>query len=186
MGLSQIKCEVLEVLLLHQKPVKAEQVAKEIGKERPAVQMHLIGLTKAGYAQSPLKGHYLISETGKEALGLHEMNKEKASMILARISDKAFHFYCGMGKPLNIYAHDLQDFCNKVGKVGIESLQFHLNRGDFEAWFKSLGDLELAKKVLLLRESKVTEEELSVKLREIVESRCKLLSKIAGNTNLSA
>ena len=70
MDLSQIKCEVLEALLLHQNPVKAEQVAKEMGKERPAVQMHLIGLTKAGYVQSPLKGQYLISEEGKESAWL--------------------------------------------------------------------------------------------------------------------
>ncbi len=186
MDLSQIKCEVLEALLLHQNPVKAEQVAKEMGKERPAVQMHLIGLTKAGYVQSPLKGQYLISEEGKKALGLHEISKEKAAAILSRSSDKAFHFYREIGKPLNIYAHDLQEFCNKISKAGNESLEFHLNRGDFEAWFKSLGDSELARKFALLRESKVKEEELSTKLREIVESRCKLLSKIAGNTNSSA
>jgi hypothetical protein len=186
MDLSQIKCEVLEALLIHEKPVKAEQVAKEMGKERPAVQMHLIGLTKSGYALSPVKGHYLISEAGKKVLGLHEISKEKASTILARTSDKAFHFYCGIGKPLNIYAHDLQEFSHKVGKVDVESLEFHLKRGDFEAWFKSLGDSELAKKVELLKESNVKKEELNVKLREIVEARCKQLSKIAGNTNQSA
>jgi predicted transcriptional regulator len=186
MDLSQIKCEVLEALLLHEKPVKADQVAREMGKERPAVQMHLIGLTKAGYAQSPVKGQYLISETGRKALGLNEINRENASTILARTSDKAFHFYNGIGKPLNIYAHDLQEFCSKVGKVGLDSLKFHLKRGDFEAWFKSLGDSELAKKVVLLGESNVKEEELSAKLREIVENRCKLLSKIAGNTNSPA
>ncbi len=186
MELSQVKREILEALLLHQKPVKAAQVAEEMRKERPAVQMHLIGLTKAGYATSPLKGQYLISETGKNALGVNEINKEKASTILAHRSvDKAFHFYDGIGKPSNIYAHNLPEFCDKINKVSLESLEFHLSRGDFEAWFKSLGDLELAKKIASLRGSKVKEAELKVKLLEIVENRCMDLSRIVDHSGSS-
>ena len=187
MDLSQIKCEVLESLLVHHKPVKADQVAKEIGKERPAVQMHLIGLTKVGYAQSPMKGHYLITENGKKVLGLHNVDKEKALTILANSSrDKAFHFYIGIGKPLNVYAHDLQEFCTKISEVPSESLDFHLNRGDFEAWFKSRGDSELEREVTILRESKVHEKELTVKLMEISKTRLKRLSKISMQPNPSA
>jgi predicted transcriptional regulator len=186
MDLSQIKLEVLEALLVHQEPVKADQVAKEMGKERPAIQMHLIGLTKAGYAQSPLKGQYQITNEGKKALGLNEIDKEKASTILApTVVDKAFHFYCGIGKPLNIYAHNLQEFCDKIDKVPLESLEFHSTRGDFESWFVSLGDLDLAKKAAFLRESNTKEKNLSLKLREIVENRCKLLLKISNSTNLA-
>jgi DNA-binding transcriptional ArsR family regulator len=136
MDLSQVKREILEALLLHQKPVKAAQVAEETKKERPAVQMHLIGLTKAGYTTSPVKGLYIISEAGKNALGVNEINKDKASAILAhRSADKAFHFYGGIGKPLNLYAHNLPEFCDKITKVSLESLEFHLSREDFEAWF---------------------------------------------------
>ena len=179
MDLSPVKREVLEGLLLHEKPVKAAQVAQETGKEARVVQMHLIGLVKMGYAETPEKGAYLISTEGKNALGLPEITKENAPAILSQKSnEKAFHFYAGIGKPLHIYANSLLDFCNKIEKVSLDSVEFHMNRGDFEAWFKSLGDLELSKKIGLLKEKKLTGEELSKKVLEIVQTRCRALSKI--------
>ena len=96
--------------------------------------------------------------------------------------DKAFHFYAGIGKPLNLYAHDLLEFCNKIGNVNTDSIEFHMNRGDFEAWFKALGDLELAKKTALLKERKLSAEELRQRIRETLENRCIALSKMAGQT----
>ena len=181
MDLSPAKCEILEALLLHDKPVKAAQIASEMGKPFPAVQMHLIGLTKMGFADSAQKGTYLISTNGKKALGLPEVTKEKAFEILAQTPrERAFHFYAGIGKPLNVYAHDLLEFCDKVNQVKAESIVFHLSRGDFEAWFKGLGDLELAKKTSLLKERKMTAEELRVKLRELAGDRCLALSKLVG------
>jgi len=181
MDLSPVKCEILEALLFYEKPVKAAQVAKDIGKEIPSVQMHLIGLTKMGFAESPLKGNYLISKNGKKAVGLNEITKEEALSILAQTPrDKAFHFYSGIGKPLNLYAHNLLEFCDKIGKVSLDSIEFHLNRGDFEAWFKSMGDLELAKKTALLKERKINAEELGFRLHVIIENRCSDLSKIEG------
>jgi hypothetical protein len=181
MDLSPVKCEILEALLLHDKPVKAAQVAKETSKDPKVVQMHLIGLTRTGYAKSPEKGCYIITEEGKKNLGLPEITKDKALAILAQTQrDKAFHFYAGIGKPLNLIANDLLDFCDKIAKVNADSLEFHLNRGDFENWFKSLGDAELTKKTELLKKRKVTGEELRGKLREMVENRCIMLSKMVG------
>ena len=183
MDLTPAKCEILDALSFHDKPVKAAQLAKEMGKEFPAVQMHLIGLAKMGYADSPQKGQYLISANGKKALDLPEITREKALTILAQTPpDVAFHFYAGIGKPLNIYAHDLLEFCGKVSQVKAESVEFHLSRGDFEAWFKSLGDIELAKKTALLKKKKTKAEEMTVKLRELVEDRCVVLSKIVGQS----
>ena len=181
MDLSSVKHEILEALLLHEKPAKAAQIAKETGKEQPAVQMHLIGLVKMGYAESPQKGQYIISENGKKALGLPELTKENAFSILAQTPrERAFHFYVGIGKPLNIYAHDLLEFCDRVSKVNADSIKFHVERGDFESWFTALGDLELAKRTSLLKNKKLSGEELRQRIREIVENRCIILSKIVG------
>jgi hypothetical protein len=181
MDLSPAKYEILEALLLHYKPVKAVQLAKELGKEFPAVQMHLIGLVKIGHAESPQKGQYFISANGKKALGLPETTKEKAQKILAKAtSNEAFHFYAGIGKPLNVYAHDLLEFCDKVSQVRAESVEFHLNRGDFEVWFKALGDVELAKKIALLNGRKMKAEELQEKIREITANHYACLSRVAG------
>jgi len=183
MDLSPVRREILEALLLHEKPVKASQIAKETGKEQPAVQMHLIGLVKMKYAESPQKGQYVVTEKGKEALGLPEVTKETALRILALTpSDRAFHFYGGIGKPLNLYAKNLLDFCDKISKINVDSVEFHFNRGDFEAWFKFLGDAELAKKTELLKTKKVSGEELRGKILEITENRCRLLVKTAGQT----
>jgi len=134
-----------------------------------------------GYVSSPEKGLYLITQKGKEALGLTEIDKEKATAILAYAPyDKAFHFYADVGKPLNVHAHNIGDFANKIERVNVESIQFHMNRGDFEAWFNSLGDLELAKKVALLKQKKVVGEDLRKQLHEVVEQRYIELAKLAG------
>jgi DNA-binding transcriptional ArsR family regulator len=179
MSLSPVKREILETMLLHDKPARATQIAKETGKEFPPVMMHLIGLTRMGYANSPEKGQYAITEKGKRALGVPEINRENAGAILAHTShDKVFHFYAGVGKPLSLYAHSLQDFCEKILKVNVDSIEFHMSRGDFEAWFAGLGDAELAKKAALLKEKKMTGEELRRKLHEIVENRCIVLAKL--------
>ena len=152
------------------------QIAKDSGNEFPPVMMHLLGLVRMEYANSPEKGVYAITEKGKRALGIPETSRENAKAILAQTSERPFHFYSGVGKPSSSYAHGLQDFCDKILKVNAESIEFHLNRGDFEKWFATLGDEELAKKMALLKEKKINGEELRGKLHEIVECRCKELS----------
>jgi DNA-binding transcriptional ArsR family regulator len=186
MNLSPVKMEILETLLLENKEQRAAQIAKNLGKEFPATQMHLIGLTKMGLVASPQKGYYVISPAGKSALGLPNLSKENAEKILSQIiPEKAFHFYAGIGKPLSIYAHSLFEFRDKLNMIDSSSIAFHLTRGDFEAWFRSLGDLELAEKMKLLRDRKIKAEELSLKIREIIEDRCAALSKTAGKTGLT-
>jgi hypothetical protein len=85
-----------------------------------------------------------------------------------------------VGKPLNLHAHNLRDFANKLEKVDLASIEFHTKRGDFEAWFNGLGDVELAKKVALLKQRNATGEDLRRQLREIVQQRYVALAKLAG------
>ena len=180
MKLSPDKQEVLETMLLYEKPAKAVEIAKETNKNFPPVMMHILGLKKMGYVSSPEKGQYIITEKGKEALGLPEINKEKAAAILAYSPhDKAFNFYVNIGEPINLHAHNLRDFANKVEKADIASIEFHTKRGDFEAWFNGLGDVELAKKVALLKQRNVVGEDLRTQLHEIVMQRYIALAKLA-------
>lgn len=181
MSISPVKRLILETMWVIDKPSKATDIAKETGVSFPSVMMHIIGLTRMGFIASPEKGHYVITEKGKKALGFPEVDKEKASEILSYLPlEKSFHFYADFGKPLNIHAASLSDFCDKILKIDINSVEFHLNRGDFEAWFMGLGDNELARKTLLLRELKMTGENLRNKLFEIVKNRCEELAKIRG------
>jgi hypothetical protein len=181
MNLSPTKFEILESMLLFDKPVRVTLIANEIGKEFPSVMMHIIGLTRMGYTVSPVKGEYALTEKGKRALGIPEVDRENAKKLLEPVSfDRSFHFYIDIGKPLDLYAQGLQEFSEKILKASIDSVKFHKNRGDFEAWFTGLGDVELAKKVALLKEGKNDEEELRQKLHDIVEKRCMVLANAAG------
>jgi hypothetical protein len=143
--------------------------------------MHILGLTKLGFTETLEKGTYAITEGGKKALGLPEVGKEKAAEILGYLpAEKSFHFYVDIGKPLSIYAASLGDFCDKILKVDVSSIDFHVNRGDFEAWFAGLGDIELARKILLIREQKIAGENLRKKLYQVVKNRCDSLARKRG------
>jgi hypothetical protein len=182
MSLSPAKSEILATMLLLDKPERATQIAKEAGKEFPSVMMHVIGLARMGYATSPEKGLYTLTAKGKKALGIPEINSEKAKTILADMpQDKAFNFYASLGKPLSLQARGLQDFCDKIPKVNSDSITFHVSRGDFESWFAGIGDVELAKKVALLKEKRMIAEELRTRLQDIVTKRCIVLANVAGH-----
>jgi hypothetical protein len=181
MSLSPVKQEMLETMLLCEKPMKAMEIAQEINKELQPIRGHLLGLIRVGYVSVPEKGQYVITQKGKQALGIPETTKEKAEAILAYAPhDKAFSFYVAVDKPLSLHAHTLRDFANKLEKADVASLEFHTQRGDFEAWFKGLGDEELAKKTALLRQKKVVGEDLRKQLRQIVEQRYLTLAMLAG------
>lgn len=179
MSISPIKRLIIETMWMLDKPTKTNEIAKETGLAFRQVMMHLMGLTRMGYLESPEKGVYVLTEKGKKTLGFPEIDNGKAAEILAYLPlEKSFHFYVDIGKPLNIHAASLQDFCDKIMKVDPASIEFHINRGDFEAWFMGLGDIELARKTLLIKEHKFFGEELRQKLYEIVKSRCEELARI--------
>ena len=168
-------------MLLNDKPLKATEIAKEAHREFQPVMMHLLGLTRMGYVTTPEKSHYIITAQGKKVLGINEVTKEKATAILAYAPhEKSFNFYKSVGNPLNIHAHNLRDFTVKIDKVDLVALEFHFKRGDFESWFKGLGDEELVKKVALLKKQNLTGEALHEKLGEIVRRRYRILAELSG------
>jgi hypothetical protein len=181
MSLSPIKQEILETMLLNDILLKATDIAKEAHKEFQPVMMHLLGLIRMGYVSSPQKGLYIITTTGKKALGVNEVTKEKANQILAYVPhDKSFNFYKAVDTPLGIHAHNLRDFTQKIDKVDLASLEFHFSRGDFEAWFKGLGDEELAKKMALLKKHNSQGQDLREELHEVVGRRYRQLVQLTG------
>ncbi len=109
------------------------------------------------------------------------MNKEKAAAIIAYAPhDKAFNFYATFGKPLNLHAHSMRDFANKLERADVASIEFHMQRGDFENWFRGLGDEELAKKTALLKKKNLVGEDLREHLHEMVEHRYLELAQLSG------
>jgi hypothetical protein len=179
MSLSSLKLKLLEHMLLNDKPERAVQIAKGSGNDFKPVMMHLIGLARMGFITSPEKGQYKITSKGKNALGIPETTQECAKQLLSKtLQEKTFHFYADIEKPLGIYAHGLPDFSEKLTKIDIDSIEFHLYRDDFQKWSSALGDTELAKKMALLKETGIHGEQLRTKLHEIIENRCQALSTI--------
>lgn len=179
MRLSPVKRLVLETMWMLGKPAKATEIAKEVGLSFPTVMMHIIGLARMGYVETSEKGIYAITSKGKEALGFPHVDKDKASEILAYAPmEKSFHFYADVGKPLNVYATSLQDFLDKIQKIDLSAVEFHTNRRDFETWFSRLGDSELARKMVIIKQNEFAGEELRETLYETVKNRCEELVKI--------
>ena len=164
MQLNPIKKTILEALWQKGKPVKPLEIARQLGIKNQQAMMHLLNLKNMGYVSSPEKSHYVITELGKEALGLPKITKNQASQILhPKPPEDAFHFYSGIGQNLGLQANSLQDFCDRIQKIDARTIEFHMPRKDFENWLQHLGDAELAKKLAIIREQGVSGEELRQK-----------------------
>jgi DNA-binding transcriptional ArsR family regulator len=181
MSVSQIKRKILEVLWVSRKPMSVQDLAEKTGLNISSSMVHLLWLRKAGYVSTPEKSFYAITKTGKEAIGLPRLTKEKALHILRELpKEEAFHFYTGIGQYAGVYATSLNDFCDKIQSVNVKSVEFHAPRRDFELWLDSLGDLELARIMSLIRRASLSGENLRKKVYESVKSRCEELTGLSS------
>lgn len=179
MSLAEAKMKVLVKLWEEGKPMELKDVAQKAGLKVAATNMHLLGLRKTGHVSSPQHGRYVITDLGKEALGLPKIDKAHALKILGHVSnDKAFHFYTGLHQHLGVHANSLADFCDKVEKVNIKSIEFHVSRKDLENWFRSLGDMELARRMTLIHGLNLHGEELRKKILEAAKHRLEELRRL--------
>jgi len=106
--------------------------------------------------------------------------KSVAERIIARVpTDKAFYFYSEIGKPLEAFASSLGEFGEKLKTVEAKSLEFHINRGDFEKWVYMLGDGELARSLIRVRDAKLSGEKLRTELVRTVQTRIRQLKRSA-------
>jgi len=179
MSVGQDKKKILEILWEAEKPLKSREVAKQMRLSIPSSTMHLLRLRRAGYVSTPEKGYYAITNLGKEMIGMPRIDKERALNILRTVPpEKAFHFYTETDQYTGVYANSVDDLCNKIQTIDIRSVEFHLPRGDLEFWFHDLGDLELAKRVSLIKGTGLSGEDLRKKVYETVKSRCEELASI--------
>jgi len=88
----------------------------------------------------------------------------------AKRVDHPFSFYSGLDRPLGVQAHSLLEFLEAVRKVEVGSLEFHLERGDFERWIREvLGLAFLSSRISSLRKEGVKGEELRKRLVGVLE-----------------
>lgn len=86
--------------------------------------------------------------------------------------ENAFHFYLDFGQPTEFSAETLKDFYEIIRSVAAESLDFHLNRGDFENWTRvTLKDERLADEFAMLKNSPLKGEELRQEVLKAIATR---------------
>jgi len=181
MSMVEAKMKILEALWEAGTPMKSKDVAQKVGLGVAAATMHLLGLKKSGHVYAPQHGLYAVTERGKEAIGLPKTDRTHATKILSHLpTDKAFHFYTGVHQYAHVIAHSLAEFADKLQKIDVKSVEFHIPRKDFEHWVYSLGDVELAKRLGLIRDMRLHGEDLRTRVYEAVKHRFEELKHIHG------
>lgn len=160
-------------------PVTLQEISEKTGLDRQSVNIRLQNLRREGFITASGRG-FSITEKGKEIIGFPKIDEEKAREILRKtMSENTFRFYTEVNEPLDVFSDCLTDFCEKIGSVDVKSIEFHTLRGDFESWIHFLGDVELEKKIGLIRETNLTGEDLRQKLYTALKDRCEeLLQKV--------
>ena len=179
LSLSPAKKEVLRAFLNHEKPVKPIQISKEMEKKFPSVMMHILGLIRMGYLVSPIKGYYEMTIEGKRYLGVPEISKKFArDLLIGKFSGNIFNFYLALHEPIDLKAYNLQSLVSAIKTAPIQSIEFHIRRGDFKVWLQGIGDLDLANKIELLENSNLSGELLRQELHVTIFNRCIVLAKV--------
>jgi len=183
MILSSDELEILEVILLRGSSVNAAQIAVENNKELHVTITRLTDLACRGYVISPQKEQYVLTDEGKKVFGIQQVTKEHAKSIIAYTPhDKAFNFHVEHDVAHHMHAHSLQDFVNKIYRVDLKTIEFHIDNGDFEAWFECLGDQELTKKIAIMKKKNIIGEKLRLLLQNVIEQRCQELMELTEQT----
>jgi len=179
--ISKAKERILKLLWKSEAPLDPRGVSEKMGVKVRSVNMHLLALNSLGCVSKSENGYYSITESGREAIGFPKVDKGFAEKVLREtLPEKAFHFYSGIGQPTGISSNNLVDFCDTIRTIDVGSVVFHVARGDFELWVHFLGDIELSKKLRLIREAELTGETLRDRLYKALRSRCdELLRKTA-------
>jgi len=111
----------------------------------------------------------------------HITREQAVNELRTLTPDKAFYFYKAIGQPLGTTSKSFSEFATVVKGVDPSSVRFHIERGDFEGWFKMLGDKLLANQVAALRGENLTPDKLRGKVSSIVGTRVDELQKIASS-----
>ena len=87
-------------------------------------------------------------------------------------SEMEFKFYMGIGQPSGFVAKSLKDFCEAILQVGVDSLEFHLYREDFENWIRfAVKDAAFADEFKNMRSMQLKGEDLRKEIIKAAEAR---------------
>jgi DNA-binding MarR family transcriptional regulator len=135
--------------------------AQKVSLDPAAAMANVQELVQKGYVRKGGSG-YGVTEKGKAAIKAFTQAPE----------DKAFHFYTQIGYPTVYLAQSLADFYNIARQIGEDSLEFHLNREDFEKWVTEvLADSELSQKIGELRKTGPKPDAIRKELLQAIDQK---------------
>lgn len=122
-----------------------------------------------------------------EARILQELQRPElaAKWILRHLpTDKGFKFFYEFARPTTTTASNLFEFLQALKTVPIQSLIFHMERGDFERWLSQvIGDKKLAKTIIGISKKETLAREIKANIRgklvAVVNTRVKQLEELA-------
>ncbi len=118
-------------------------------------------LAKEGFLQR-IGGGYGMTEKGKAAIKAFTPVPE----------EMGFHFYFGINQPTDLTAKTLEEFYKAIKQVSVDSLEFHLYRGDFENWLKeACKEPELANEIGGVKAAGLKGEELRADLLKVLDAK---------------
>jgi hypothetical protein len=107
------------------------------------------------------------------------ISEREAIRLLQPVSpENAFHFYTAIEEPTGQAAGSAQEFLEKLQTLDIRSVEFHARRGDFENWFRFLGDGKLAAQIADIARKPLSAEELRRELHAAISERLDYLSRV--------
>ena len=100
-----------------------------------------------------------------------QLNQKILKILRTVPYEKGFHFYIAHGNYTGETATSLDEFEMKIQVVPAASIDFHLDRGDFQKWIEdTLGDTALARRVTSLKLT-MPAEDLRREILAIVQTR---------------
>lgn len=155
------RLKVLKVMSEVTGRLDLNEFARMVGLNSNQTVEHLQELVKVDLVRKVGSG-YGITENGRVAL--------KAFTQVPK--DMEFHFYAGMGQPIGFAAKSLKDFYEKVKQVVVDSLEFHLYRGDFENWIRIVfKDTAFADEFKNMQKMQLKGEDLRKEIIKAAEAR---------------
>jgi alpha-amylase len=122
-----------------------------------------------------------------EARVLQELEKPEwiaRRMLRPLPIERGFTFFYEFARPTKLTVHSLDEFRSALKVIEIESIEFHVARGDFERWIKQVvGDETLANRLKDLPKEKLSGVTLRNRVVNVVERRINELRGTAKMTN---
>lgn len=105
-------------------------------------------------------------------IGITQNGKAVLKAFLPVEENTGFRFYYGVDKPSGLTAQSLQEFYGYVKIITVESLEFHLYRGDFANWLRDVcKDDELASRFDNVKSASLKGEQLRKNLLKALDAK---------------